>query len=155
MKKRRKENNILHIVVLMTVIFFLTVFCLSCGKKADPRCPHISCSAAISDLSASPDDHGVRLTWSLPGKDIDIDHISIFRSELDIDGGGCPGCPRKYSLIAKLSPGDPKLMREGEKRIMYHDTDVKRGNLYSYKVSICILSGVCSAESNVAEIKVP
>ncbi len=155
MKKRCKKNNILHIILLMTVVFSLTVFCLSCGKKADPRCPHISCPAAVSDLSAFPDDHGVKLRWSIPGKDTDIDHISIFKNELDIGGGSCPGCPRKYSLIAKLSPGDPKLMREGENRIMYYDTHVKSGNLYSYKVLICNLSGACSAESNVAEIKVP
>ena len=131
------------------------VFCLGCGKKADPRCPHISYPAAVSDLSVSSDEHGVTLRWSIPGKDADIDHIRILRSELDIDGGDCSGCPRDYSLIAKPSPGDPRLIREGKRKITYLDTGVKSGNLYSYKVLICNSSGVCSAGSNIAEIKFP
>ena len=149
------KNNILHIALLITTVFSLVVFCLSCGKKADPLCPHISYPAAVSDLNAIIKEGNIELGWTVEEKDTDGLRLRISKSELETERDDCPGCPRRYLLIAKLSFRDPKLRWAGENRVTYLDTGVRGGYLYSYKILICNASGVCSNESNVAEVKLP
>ena len=147
------KTNKLQITFLMTLAFFLVVFWLGCGKKANPVPPEIKMPAAISDLSVKIAEGGVVLNWSVAGNNVDVAEFKIYRSELEIEGDSCPDCPRKYSLIADLFSKDPKLMREGERDISYHDPSVKAGCLYSYKVVTCDSSGYCSGGSTIAEIK--
>ena len=149
------KNNILHIALLMTMVFSLVVFCLSCGKKADPHCPRISYPAAVSDLSAIFKGGNIELGWTVKEKDADGLRLRILRSKLETEGDDCPGCPRRYFLIAELSFRDPKLRWTGENRATYIDAGGRGGYLYSYKILICNASGVCSDESNVAEMKFP
>ncbi len=129
------------------------VFCLGCGKKGNPVPPEIIIPVAISDLSVKIAEGGVALNWSVDGNNVDVAEFKIYRSDLEIEGDSCPDCPRKYSLIADLFSKDPKLTREGERGISYHDPSVKAGCLYSYKVVMCDSSGYCSGGSNIAEIK--
>ena len=149
------KNNILHVALLMATVFSLVVFCLSCGKKADPHCSYISYPAAVSDLNAIIKGGKIKLGWTVKGKDTDGLRLRILRSELKAEGDDCSGCPRRYFLIAKLSFRDPKLRWTGENQATYIDAGVRGGYLYSYKILICNASGVCSDESNVAEMKFP
>lgn len=147
------KKNKLQIVFLVTAVFFLTVFCLGCGKKGNPVPPEITTPAAVSDLSVRTAEEGIILGWSVPKSNTDVAGFKIYRSEMEIEGDSCPGCPREYSLIADLSCHDPKLGREGERDVSYLDSNVKTGCLYSYKVMTCNSSGYCSGEANIAEIK--
>ncbi len=149
------KNNILHIALLMTTVFSLVVFCLSCGKKADPHCPHISYPAAVSDLNAIIKGGNIELDWTVKEKDTDGLRLRILRSELETEGDDCLGCPRRYFLIAELSSRDPKLRWAGENRVTYLDAGVRGGYLYSYKILTCSSSGACSDESNIEEMKFP
>ena len=147
------KKNKLQTVFLITVVFFLTVFCLGCGKKGNPVPPEIITPASVSDLSVKVAKGGIALGWSVAGNNVDVAEFKIYRSELEIEGDTCPGCPRKYFLIADLSYGDPNLIMEGGSAVAYLDSNVKAGCLYSYKIEICNSSGYCSGDSNVAEIK--
>lgn len=146
------KKNKLALALMMTVVFFLAALISGCGKRGDPVPPKITTLKAVSNLKGMIVNGGIALSWSIPEKSVDVDGFKIYRNELKIDGNGCPGCPREYSLIADLSCCDPKLVRDGEKKISYLDTDVKIGYLYSYKVVTCNSSGYCGGESNIAEI---
>lgn len=146
-KKKR-----LPAVILITAGFFLAVVIYGCGKKADPVPPETATRKAVSDLKGMITEGGITLRWSIPEPGIDVAGFKIYRSELKIDGNDCPGCPREYSIIADIPCRNGKLVREGEKKLSYLDTDVKIGYLYSYKVATCTSSGYCSSPSNAAEI---
>jgi hypothetical protein len=128
------------------------VLIAGCGKKGDPVPSKITTPKAVSDLKGMIVEGGIALGWNIAENSIDVAGFKIYRSELETGGNGCPGCPREYSLIADLSCRDPKLVRDGEKKIGYLDTSVKIGYLYSYKIVACNSSGYCGGESNIAEI---
>lgn len=146
------KKNRLSLALMMTVVFFLAALIAGCGKRGDPVPPKITAPKAVSDLKGMIVEGGIVLGWNMPENSIDAAGFKIYRSELEIGGNGCPGCPREYSLIADLSCRDPKLVSDGEKKIGYLDTDVKIGWLYSYKIVACNSSGYCSGESNIVEI---
>ncbi len=147
------KNNTVKNVLLITVLFSLTVICLSCGKKGNPVPPEIKIPEAVADLSVKIADKGIILGWSVPESNTDVAEFKIYRSALEIEGDSCVGCPRYYLLIAELSSGDPKLLKEAKGKINYIDSKVKAGWLYSYKIEICNSDGYCSGNSNIAEIK--
>ncbi|MDO9529513.1 MAG: hypothetical protein Q7J27_10195 [Syntrophales bacterium] len=140
-------------VSLIAVIFFLTVFYLGCGKKGNPVPPEIKIPKAVNDLSVKIAEGEIVLAWSVPESNTDVAEFKIYRSALEVEGDSCVGCPREYLLIAELSSGDPKLLKEAKGKINYLDSKVKAGWLYSYKIEICNSDGYCSGDSNIAEIK--
>jgi hypothetical protein len=154
---RRKSVNKAHfgIAIVLVTIAVSGVFFSGCGKKADPRCPASIRPAAVSDLSAVIRDNAVELNWTVKGNKEDDSVIRIVRSELNVEDGDCPGCPRLYNRLAELSFQDTKLIWSGRQNVTYRDSDVKGGHRYSYKVLLCGPSGTCSGESNLAEIRFP
>ena len=147
------KNNTVKNVLLIIGIFFLTVFCLSCGKKGNPVPLEVKIPEAIADLSVKIADKEIILGWSVPERNTDVAGFKIYRSALEIEGDSCVGCPRYYLLIAELSSGDSKLLKEAKRKINYLDSKVKAGWLYSYKIETCNADGYCSGDSNIAEIK--
>jgi len=141
------------------VLFLLVAACSAatlpgCGKKGDPVPPRVFLPPAVTDLKAVIDGDAVVLAWTMPDVDLHTAKVVVLRSELKVAGESCPGCPRQFVKIAQLYYGDRNLLKEEGKRVRYRDSALKSGRLYSYKVVICDDRGNCSAESNMAEMKV-
>jgi hypothetical protein len=56
--------------------------------------------------------------------------------------------------VADITSNDPKLTKEGANVVIYLDSGVKGGYLYTYRVIVCDLSGLCSQASNIGEVVV-
>jgi len=125
-----------------------------CGKKADPRPSGVAAPKAVSDLKVSLADYGVILRWTIPDDKGGIQRYRIERSELRAKGTTCPDCPAEYAVVADISSNDPKLAKEGANVVIYLDSGVKAGYLYTYRVITCDLSGICSQASNIGEVVV-
>jgi hypothetical protein len=143
----------LLIILLCSGLVLGGVF-YGCGKKADPRPSGVAPPKAISDLKASLSDYGVILRWTIPDAKSGIQKYRIERSELRAKGTTCPDCPAVYAVVADISSNDPKLAKEGENAVVYLDSGIKAGYLYTYRVIICDLSGICSQASNIGEVVV-
>lgn len=149
----------------MTKIFRLLIILLcsglvlggvlyGCGKKGDPRPFGVAPPKAISDLKTSLADYGVVLRWTIPDAKGGIQRYKIERSELLTKGTTCPGCPVEYAPVADITSNDPKLAKEGANVVIYLDSGIKAGYLYTYRVITCDLSGLCSQASNIGEVVV-
>ncbi len=79
---------------LIIAVFFLTIFCIGCGKKADPRYVHVNYPETVSDLEVSIDKDGTVLKWSISGERGYAGRVKILKSVLKSDGSDCPDCPR-------------------------------------------------------------
>jgi hypothetical protein len=143
----------LPITLLCCVLVLVGVF-YGCGKKGDPRPAGGAPPKAIADLKANLADFGVVLRWTIPDAKGGIQKYRIERSELLAKGTTCPDCPPEYAVVADISSNDPKLAKEGENAVLYLDSGIKSGFLYTYRVIICDLSGLCSQASNIGEVVV-
>jgi len=138
---------------LIITVSFLTIFCVGCGKKADPRYLHLNYPEAVSDLDVSIDKDGAALEWSIPEERGHAGHVRILKSVLKTDDNNCPDCPRIYIIAGYLPLRDLRLDEKGE--FVYLDRNIRRGFLYSYKIVICDSPGICGEESNTADIEIP
>ena len=146
--------NVGRVWVVIAVVLFLSVALPGCGKKGDPVPPRVVLPAAVVDLKAALNPEGIVLNWSMPAGIAAIEKIRILRSELEIAGDECPGCPRRFAVLADLLAGDKRVEREKDGRPRFIDFAVKPGWLYTYKVFLCDVYGNCSTDSNQAEAKV-
>ena len=140
--------------ILIMAAFFLAIFCVGCGKKADPRYPHVDYPGEVSDLEVSIDTKGrTVLRWSIPGERGYAGHVRILKSALKADNNSCPDCPRIYAIAGYLPLRDLRLDEKG--RFIYLDRNIRRGFLYSYRIVICDSPDMCGEESNAAQIEIP
>lgn len=149
---RNPANNCIKIAFFT---FFLAGFWLfsGCGVKGNPVPAGLVLPPAVKDLSIHRTPQGVELEWTIPAGGAKAVKAKIYRSELSIAEEDCPGCPRKYLLIAE--PELRGLMKDGgSRRAAYADGRTREGVLYTYKINLCDSSGHCGPESNKAEIKV-
>jgi hypothetical protein len=126
------------------------LLCAGCGKKGDPIPRQLKPLTVIDDLRADDLAEGISLGWSavVDGR---IDSFRIVRSET-VAVQGCPGCPQDYRPLEILKISDPRLLRKGGKDFGYVDTAVAVGRFYSYRVSVCDLSGRCAEPSATASL---
>jgi hypothetical protein len=143
----------LLITLLCSALILGGVLC-GCGKKGDPRPSASAPPKAIADLKASLADFGVVLRWTIPEAKGGIQKYRIERSELLAKGATCPECPLEYAVVAEISANDPKLAKEGANAVLYLDSGIKAGYLYTYRVVTCDLSGLCGQASNIGEVVV-
>lgn len=151
------KKNKIHpgfVIGLVGAAFFLVVLFQACGKKGDPVPPRLILPPAVTDLKASWVNGSLNLVWTMPDEKTDISRVRILRSDLEIAGDECPGCPRMYAPVEDLSPRDSKIIRESDRVVRYVDNGVKASWLYTYKVVFCDSYGNCGRDSNAAEIKV-
>lgn len=135
--------------------FLLGLSLEGCGRKGDPIPPGMVPLPAVEDLKISrAASGGIQLSWTLPAEHADISRIRILRSDLEIAGDECPGCPRQYAVLAELSLRDARLQRVGARGARYIDDDVKRGWLYTYKIVLCDFFGSCGKDSRPVDLKV-
>jgi len=143
-----RRNHLLPLMVMITATLLLSA--TGCGKKGDPVPPQARIPAPITDLKVDSIQGGVALVWSIQDSRGDIGSFKILRS-VTLDGSlACPGCPQDYRPFAILKPTDDGLRREGEKGFRYHDSDVRDGGYYSYRIAVCNRTGQCSVASNEA-----
>lgn len=139
--------------ILIAVIFLLALNSAGCGKKGDPVYPGAVYPETVSDLTVSVKEQVMEICWNVSDEDTTIKRIRILRSETKLDGNFCSDCPRNYSILTELSPKDPMVFRKADGSFCYRDSHIRKGFLYSYRVSVCTSSGVCSEESDRAELK--
>ena len=142
------------LITLLCSVLVLGGVLYGCGKKGDPRPSGVAPPKAVSDLKASVADYGVVLRWTIPDAKGGIQRYRIERSELRAKGATCPDCPLEYAVVAEIASNDPKLAREGANVVVYLDSAIKAGYLYTYRVIRCDLSGLCSQASNIGEVVV-
>ena len=142
------------LITLLCSVLVLGGVLYGCGKKGDPRPSGVAPPKAVSDLKASLADYGVILRWTIPDDKGGIQRYRIERSELRAKGATCPDCPLEYAVVAEIASNDPKLAREGANVVVYLDSAIKAGYLYTYRVIRCDLSGLCSQASNIGEVVV-
>jgi hypothetical protein len=126
----------------------------SCGKKGDPRPPGIPPPRAISDLRAKIVEAGVILRWSVPDAKSGIQNFKIQRSDIPTEGAVCPACPREYNTVADISANDPALTREEGNILSYLDRRINAGYIYTYRIVVCDIKGLCSEASNIEEVRI-
>jgi len=141
------------LAILVVVAFFLTIFCLGCGKKADPRYLHVNYPGEVSDLDVSIDKDGAALKWSIPGERGCAGYVRILKSALKTDDSYCPNCPRIYVIAGEFPLRDLRMDEKG--RFVYLDRNTRSGFLYSYRVVLCDSSGMCGGQSNAAQVEIP
>ncbi len=134
----------------------LTVFLTAlygCGLKRDPVPPGVVLPQAVLKPAAQLTELGISLTWTAPADAVDLTGFRIWRSEIEVAGADCPGCPRDYTLLTDLPPGARQLSREGGGKYRYNDYAVRPGRLYTYRIAACYGSGMCSEAADTADIK--
>jgi len=142
------------LIVLLCFVVVLGSILHGCGKKGDPRPSGVAPPKAISDLKASLTDRGVVLRWTIQDGEGSSQRYRIERSELRAEAATCPGCPLQYAAMADITFNDPKLTKEKANVVTYLDFGIKAGYLYSYRVTVCDLYGLCSQVSNIGEVVV-
>jgi len=138
----------------VVVSTFMVAALINCGVKGNPVPQKIVSPALVTDLKAAPAKGSVVLSWTMPEVQADFAAIRISRSELEILGEECPGCPRQYVLIADLYSRDSRILKGSGAGVRYIDSTVKPGRLYTYKLVICDSYRNCSGESNQTELKI-
>ncbi len=125
-----------------------------CGKKGDPRPSGVAPPKAISNLTVSLGDRGVVLRWTIQGAEGRNQRYRIERSELRTKATTCPECPLEYAVVADIAFDDPKLTKEKADTVIYVDSGIKAGYIYTYRITVCDASGLCSQASNIGEVVV-
>jgi hypothetical protein len=136
------------------VLILIAVALMSCGVKGNPISSRIVLPFGITDLKAEYATSSVVLSWSMPEAIGDDVKFRISRSEGELAGEECRGCPRQFVLIAELYGRDEKIIRKSGRIVRYVDSTVKPGGLYAYRLVVCDSYENCSAESNQTELKI-
>ncbi len=148
--KPRRSHIVLYCLLPVLILWLAGIS--ACGKKDDPAPPDVKMPEAVRNLAAKKAGEAIRLSWETAGEGRNIKDVRIQRSELETLRGDCPECPRDYKEIAAFLAEDPKLVREG-RAVRFDDYRVKAGWLYTYRVVVCDLRGLCSEPSDPAELK--
>jgi hypothetical protein len=139
----------LLVVQLLTALAFI-----GCGVKGDPVLPGIPSHPKVDDLKAQWESGQVVLSWMKPIAFEGDSRVKILRSEMNVSTQTCPGCPRKFVLIADFYGRDSRLSTDADHIVRFIDDDLKSGCFYAYKVVVCSAEGNCGAESNMAELEI-
>lgn len=133
-------------VVAAAAVFALAVSA-GCGAKSRPIPPSQTHPERVNDLSAEPDPHGVRLSWSRPmkytsGRQLrDLAGFRLMRAE----GAG------RFNELAELPVTDQERFQK-VRRFTYVDRSAVMGHTYRYLMIAETTDGYQSEPSNVAEL---
>jgi len=139
--------------MLLALACLLFPMITSCGKKGDPVPRQQPVLLMIKNLGGETAKEGNLLSWTVPDRTKKAKTFKILRS-VSIPGEDCPGCPQNF---VPLTEKDEAALQSGEKepgKYQYTDRDIDPGRNYRYRIVWCISSGLCSPESNTAEIKI-
>jgi hypothetical protein len=140
-----RKNWVIHKCLFSLAV----VLCLAgCGLKANPV---PSASSVVpgpegKKMSVSVSESAVVLTWRFQDPKGELRYMNIERSRLGSAGNTCRDCPRTFERIGQLTAKD------GQNEYRYTDSNVEKGNVYSYRLKICSEIGVCR-ESQIVEIE--
>jgi hypothetical protein len=123
-------------VGLLALLCILVLAPAACGKKGPPRPPKAPGLPVVKDLRAVAEAGAVRLAWTLPAGSEGVAGFVIERSRPEKDI--CPGCPREFEEIRKISTAPGTLSFEaadedlpGKGRFFYrvtaYDAEDRRG----------------------------
>jgi hypothetical protein len=120
----------------LLIIFIISIFLTSCGRKAPPVPPGTLVPQKITDLSYKCAEKGVELNWTVPQRNNNgspvnkIDSFLLFKAELS-HGDSCKDCPIKFDPSIEIPfNANP----ENRKKMIYEDRIVNKDKLFIYEV---------------------
>ena len=137
-----------NIAILLLTILVLT----ACGIKGNPVILLHDNSLTEEYIKAFSSNDGVTLTWNYSDEDKKIKYVAVEKSEAGSAGNECEGCPRKFEHVADV-PVRTYSQNNTESQIFsFTDKEVVRGKTYTYRLMLCVESGICS-EGCATEVK--
>ena len=137
-----------NIAILLLTILVLT----ACGIKGNPVILLHDNSLTEEYIKAFSSNDGVTLTWNYSDEDKKIKYVAVEKSEAGSAGNECEGCPRKFEHVAEV-PVRKYSQNNIESQIFrFTDKKVVRGKTYTYRLMLCVESGICS-EGCTTEVK--
>ncbi len=138
----------------LILLFLLSAFLGSCGKKGNPVAPGSTAPAAVADLRAWPREGTILLGWTLPTKNIngsplkDLLGFRVFRQSRALTDQPCPDCPLDFKPVAEIDVEFPRAARVEGGRVLWQDPSVQPQHEYSYFVIGYNFHRTPSPESN-------
>ncbi|MEI7590775.1 MAG: hypothetical protein WCJ49_05635 [Deltaproteobacteria bacterium] len=139
-----------RIVALLLLPLVVILFVTACGKKVDPR-PKVR--QVAMNLSTTYAGNETALCWSYTDTTMNIDTVTIMRSAFRTEFSQCADCPKNFVVVKTFKKADLALAKQATNGWCYHDSDVKHGFLYTYKLSLCDEKGNCITPATTTEIK--
>lgn len=127
-----------------------------CGLKTPPVAPESIVPEAITDLTYSVDDNGVKLTWSFPVRTInkqeieDVTNFELFRAEIPLKDY-CGSCPIPFAQAISV-PAGAVFDGGARRKATYESGTLKSGHRYFFKVRSSTSWLASSADSNIVSI---
>ncbi len=129
--------DILHIKRLSLGLLCIFLLCLvSCGRKDFPVPPGTLRPKPIKDLRLKVTEKGMKLTWSLPVRNMDgsplpwIKGFQLYRAGIPVEDS-CDTCPPEFGSPVWIPY---KAEPEEGKKMIYEDRTVQPGYRYTYEV---------------------
>ncbi len=126
------------------------VLSAGCGKRGAPRVPEWTVPAAITDLRARVENHGIVLGWSRPRVALDgrrLTDLAAFVVLRKSTRADCPQCRATYRQRAVVRVEEPGwFFRQVE--YGYTDRDLRAGTVYRYRVRARLSDGSAGGPSN-------
>ena len=135
------------------VIIFICIIALTlagCGKKIDPT--PVS-RQVVTKLSTTVSGNGTALCWSFSDSAMQVKSVKILRSAFTTTFSRCDDCPKIFVVVKSFTTDELDRAKQANDSWCYRDGDVKKGVLYSYKISLCDEKGNCHTPTTMTEIK--
>ena len=147
------KNQSLKKAANLFIVAASLVALTGCGLKTPPVAPESIVPVAITDLTYSVDDNGVKLAWSFPVKTIngneieDVATFDLYRAEIPLDKY-CGSCPIPFLKPISVPAG--AVFDGGARRKATYQSDMlKSGYKYFFKVRSSTSWWASSADSNI------
>jgi len=150
----------------LSLLFALTLLITGCGRKGPLIYLDMLVPAAPTVVTARQAGPGMKISFVLPQKDLagqnltDLAGVNVFKREATLDQGQeCSACSESFRLFRKLYVDiqDGSVRRYGNLMILL-DSDMRIGNIYTYKVVPFRkdgLDGASSAQVSATMVKPP
>jgi fibronectin type 3 domain-containing protein len=127
----------------------------SCGRKTDPLTPPSPRPEAVKDVKAVARDDAAFLSWPVPtknveGKDMNLAEIlgfRVFRAEVE-RGKKKP----RYKLVGDIDLAKPAPAEVRNGRVFWSDTNLRYGQVYSYRIRALSVRGGVSQPSEEVRV---
>jgi len=142
-----KEKRVILILFSIAILFSV----LSCGKKGNPIPRGLPIPEEIKDLTGEVKDGVLFLSFSIPKKNKDgseIKNLEGFRMYK-----GCGGCFGVFELLKDIKIDSQYGYTIYGGRMFIFDDDLKKGQIYSYKVVPYTKNITRGGDSNIYTIK--
>lgn len=128
------------------LVTLLSLFTTGCGKKGALIYPEQLVATAPSGITVDQQDASFFLSFNLPERDRsgrkldDLEAILVSRQALP--DSSCSSCQEQFSHLARVELAFPAPARIAGNRVILTDSDLKKGELYRYRLQPVQKGGV-------------